>query len=331
LLGAVSVVVAAVVAFAVVGDDDSAPAATGDVAFELVRMDGAFESAGTLRAATTVEAYHSLWDMAGLEAERPEVDLDANVVVSITIPDDACPPELAGFDREGDTITPVFVEPTGVDCPEPYLPKTFIVALARVSLGPSFRLFLPGQEIYGFGDSSTVVHLDGPPPPPACRKVESFAEQLDETGITVDYEPSTSPAELLDEDALALRGVLTGGFASTTIEDVDGLEDTWVAYEVEVEEWLFLGRPMADLPQRQYVALDVSEAISIDEHAEVARAAAGTPVVAVAYLMPVPPGYVVAGEEGLVTACDAGPLLGRVGFQGEWAEIDTLDDLADAL
>ena len=42
-------------------------------------------------------------------------------------------------------------------------------------------------------------------------------------------------------------------------------------------------------------------------------------------------GGLVPQIEGLVTACDAPPLLGAVGFQGSWATIDSLDELLEQL
>lgn len=101
-----------------------------------------------------------LWADAGQPPPAPEVDLEDQLVLSITIPDDACPPELVGFDRREEpvdgpadiVIEPVFVEPPGV-CNRPLIPKTFVVAVDWESVGDDFWLFLPGQPLYGFDDS----------------------------------------------------------------------------------------------------------------------------------------------------------------------------------
>lgn len=145
------------------GDATASP--PGPVTFEVLEMassDG--QRMGTLRAATDQDALDRLWADTGTNSPTPTVDLARQVVVSITIPDDACPPKLDGFDRRGTTLEPRFVEPAPA-CNEPLIPKTYVVALDWASTGPSFRLFLPGQPTYDFDDTSLIVTrpLTNPP------------------------------------------------------------------------------------------------------------------------------------------------------------------------
>jgi hypothetical protein len=300
-----------------------------EVTFELLAMGEAVEPMGMVRSATTDAGYESLWASAGLGGDVPEVDLDDQVVVSITIPDDACPPELTGFHRELDTIMPLFVEPSG-GCDAPLIPKTFVVAIDRAPFEEGFRLLLEGQEPYGYGHTSTVVRFDGPPPTPSCSTIESFSERILDVGIDYDYEPTDSPAVLLEPGVVAFRGVLTGGYTSFEQDYGDGSPaSTRVGFEVEVTERLFVGSEVSPPGEREMATIEVG----LDEvpFIDVAAASAGVPVVVVAAPFPPEQPRLFAMLEGFITACEGGPLLGRTGFQGEWVDIDSLDELADAL
>lgn len=147
------------------GGGDTTASLSDPVTFEVLRMassDG--QRMGTLRAATDQDALDRLWADTGTKGPPPTVDLATQVVVSITIPDDACPPKLDGFDRRGTALEPRFVEPTTV-CEQPLIQKTFVVTIDWASTGPSFRLFLPGQPIYDFGDASLTVTRPVTSPP----------------------------------------------------------------------------------------------------------------------------------------------------------------------
>src|SRR5690606_41784100 len=87
---------------------------------------------------------------------------------------------------------------------------------------PGCRLPLPGEPVYVLRDPSPVARFDGPPPAASCGVIESFAEQLHRPGIDYDYQPSSSPQELVGPDSISLRGHLTGGFASTAGSDESG-------------------------------------------------------------------------------------------------------------
>lgn len=124
------------------------------VTFEVLAVtDGSdLNSLGVLRAAGSPTQLAGLWEVAGAAEAVPAVDFGEQVVVSITIPDDACPPTLEAFDRDGSTVTPRFVEPGG-GCDGPLIPRTFVVALDRSTTGPEFRLLLPAQPQAELGET----------------------------------------------------------------------------------------------------------------------------------------------------------------------------------
>lgn len=176
---AVLVMVAGTVAVAGNLDDDSplvaGPASgTSPVTFEVLTIAQASDQMGKLRSATTAGEYVNLWKSANTSDPRPEVDFHEQVVVSITIPDDACPPELTAFERAGDVITPTFVEPTR-GCDLPLIPKTYVVALDRASVEPAFTLRLPADDIYGFAEQRLRVELGGEGDLPTVWAQQPFA------------------------------------------------------------------------------------------------------------------------------------------------------------
>lgn len=136
------------------------PTPSTEVAFEVLAMAQASEPMGTLRAAVDPAGLDALWAGIGFAGDPPAVDLAQSVVVSMTIPDDACPPTLTAFDRDGSVLTPVFVEPTD-GCFAPLIPKTFVVAIARSSVEPRFTLRLPGWNSVtdGFGEQRLDVEI----------------------------------------------------------------------------------------------------------------------------------------------------------------------------
>lgn len=129
--------------------------------FELLDLrEGAAFDMGTLRSAVDADELAQLWSDAGFADEAPVVDFGQWVVVSITIPDDACPPRLSDFTRDGDVWTPVFVEPSG-GCVEPLIPKTYVVAINRSEATPGFTLHLEADSTFGFDDQ--LLEIDVPP------------------------------------------------------------------------------------------------------------------------------------------------------------------------
>jgi hypothetical protein len=119
---------------------------------------------GTLRSAVDADELAQLWSDAGFADEPPEIDFDRWIVVSITIPDDACPPTLTDFTRDGDVWTPAFVETADV-CNQPLIPKTYVVAINRAEAGSGFTLHLPGQPTYDFPDQDLRVDVPATSPP----------------------------------------------------------------------------------------------------------------------------------------------------------------------
>jgi hypothetical protein len=74
------------------------------------------------------------------------------------------------------------------------------------------------------------------PGPPSCSSIEAFAAQLVDVGITYDYEPSRSPAELAERVDVVMRGQLTGDVIDQPrASDAD---DPYVGYEIMVDEVL---------------------------------------------------------------------------------------------
>lgn len=342
---ALVVLVGAVAVLAQRNDEGATPVASGrptdpgPVTFEVMSVAEAQEPMGTLRAATDTAALDELWAASGGVGVVPSVDLATDVVVSITIPDDACPPELTRFDRDGDTITPVFVEPTEM-CTDPLIPKTFVVAIDRASVEPAFTLRLPADEAYGFGEQALRVELgDTPtsdptqtpattmttlePSEPSCQAIEAFATSLVETGITYDYEATDSPEELFERSEEVIVGTLTGQTElRETGPDVPGLE-RWIGYEVTIDS--LLKQTSGNLIDGRFTVWTPHYG---DREEAAARAldAAGALVVVFAYVHPAL--GLQASVEGIMTACPGGPLIGQhVSSQGDWPTIATLDEL----
>ena len=133
----------------------------GGPTFEVLAVIDATEPMGTLRSAVDQEELVELWSATDGVGPAPVVDLEQWVVVSMTIPDDDCPPELTRFESEWMVFTPVFTEPLGA-CRLPLIPKTFVAALDRATLAPSFVLRLPGDEVYGYDEQQLRVEVRSP-------------------------------------------------------------------------------------------------------------------------------------------------------------------------
>jgi hypothetical protein len=166
-LGAAVVVLGVILGWSALDDDGESIVATGPraagpsgpVAFEVLEQRPAVgDRMGQLRAATTDAELAQLWSGIGFTGEPPTVDFDDRVVVSVTIPDDACPPELVSFARMGEVITPEFQEPAR-GCNEPLIPKTYLAAIERDSVSPAFVLRLPADSLYDFDEQRLRVEL----------------------------------------------------------------------------------------------------------------------------------------------------------------------------
>ena len=161
---AVVVFVAALAGVVLAVDRDSPQAVTtgptegavdaNPVTFEVLSVsEGYLNALGVLRAASSAAQLSGLWEAAGATEPVPTIHFDEQVVVSITIPDDTCPPTLEAFDRGASSVGPRFVESSGRCDDLLVIPRTYVVALDRSTTGPEFRLTLPGQHEYEFGDT----------------------------------------------------------------------------------------------------------------------------------------------------------------------------------
>ena len=143
----------------VIDGSTTTPAPTGPVAFDVLSVaQGSQNTQSSLQSVLDQTQLDQLWVIDGLAGQVPDVDFDRQSVVSMTIPDDACPPTLDGFDREGSTLRPRFVEPPG-PCIQPLLSRTYIVALDWASTGPAYRVSLPGRPGLG-SDQPTYLDVD---------------------------------------------------------------------------------------------------------------------------------------------------------------------------
>lgn len=175
LAAAAVVLVAALVGVGIAvgsGDDGSEPVIAEqppatlmpgeEVAFEVlgVLVTGA-NRIGLLESAQTPAELSRMWAAGTPESGSPvpEVDFDQQVVVGITIADDACPPDLASFRHEGTTISPRFVEADQV-CEQPLIPKTFLVALDWDTTGDEFLLLVNGLRPEDDQETLLVVRGD---------------------------------------------------------------------------------------------------------------------------------------------------------------------------
>jgi hypothetical protein len=141
------------------GPSGDGPADGEDIGFEVVRVAEGSDRMGMLRSATTGPELDRLWSDAGLPGAPLAADFfDRWLVVSITIPDDACPPELTRFEVRDGTLTPVFSE-VARECDEPLIPKTFVVAIERAAVAPQFTLRLPADDVYGFAEQRLLVDV----------------------------------------------------------------------------------------------------------------------------------------------------------------------------
>jgi hypothetical protein len=162
---------------------------------------------------------------------------------------------------------------------------------------------------------------------PACDRIEAFAARMTDIGIAYDYEPSTSPADLAAQVDVVATGTLTGGVGGLAA-GASPVGDAYVAYEVAVDEVL-RGDP-ASVGDTLWAAIAYAPGAGDVEDFR-AAVAAGTPVAVfgweatpeLAELADVVPSV----EEGFVTACEDGPLLGWAGSSGSWADLVTLDDV----
>jgi hypothetical protein len=118
----------------VAGPAISSTDTTSPPAFAVLAVQQADEQSGMLRAATDTASLLALWEKAGLGGAPPAVDFDRWVVVSMTIPDDACPATLTSFEREDGPCMQLRD-----------LLETFVVSIDPSTVGPMFTVRLPAR------------------------------------------------------------------------------------------------------------------------------------------------------------------------------------------
>src|SRR5690606_8603827 len=97
------------------------------------------------------------------------------VVVSFAVADDNCFDPLAGFQVDGATLTPVRAFPPA--CESPLLTTTYVVAVDREAVRPSFVLRLPADEPF-HEEAQLEVTVDAESPPPSVVGTEPAPEAV---------------------------------------------------------------------------------------------------------------------------------------------------------
>lgn len=166
-------------------------------------------------------------------------------------------------------------------------------------------------------DAATGVATD-----PTCEEVEAFADALVDTGITYDYQPSQSPAELASLTDAVFGGRLTGRTTTTELTAAEGdlHARPFVGYEVEITR-VVKGGPGLQEAARVNVFVDHGGMQHRSNGSEDA-VAPGASVAVLAFEHEELDGL-TASIEGFMTSCAAGPLMGWTGDQGEWASLQT--------
>ncbi len=175
-----------------------------NVPFELLDVRPATRPMGTLRSAVNPEQLAVLWG----DAAAPDVDLRRWIVVSVVIPNNACPPALAGFDQLADNeLTPRFAS-FEEGCDDPLIPKEYIAAIDRVAVGAGFTLHLAADPPY-FADE---------------QRLEVLVPRTDPPAALVDEQPLLGEAEVFDAPApgRATSVLLADGTPVWIVRHLDG-------------------------------------------------------------------------------------------------------------
>jgi hypothetical protein len=93
-------------------------------------------------------ALEQLWGRVRADGSAPRIDFATEVVVAMTIPDDACPPKLTEMVVHDRVVVPTFVEPR-VACDQPLIARCFVVAVERASIPTGTVVNLPGDPTVG--------------------------------------------------------------------------------------------------------------------------------------------------------------------------------------
>lgn len=164
----------------------------------------------------------------------------------------------------------------------------------------------------------------------SCEEIEAFAAVLGETGIMYDYTASDSPADLADGADAVFSGHLTGNvaFDSHSVPE-DPHPWTFTGFEITVDRTATT-TSVVQPGDTTTVFVEYGAGAQVTEDQFRAAATASTPVVVLAGHHEALGELTAFMTEGFMTACPDGPLLRRFGTQGDWAGIDSLDDVIDA-
>jgi hypothetical protein len=98
-------------------------------------------------------ALEQLWAEVRAEGSAPHIDFATDLVLAMTIPDDACPPKLTEMVVHDGVVVPMFVEPRVV-CDQPLIARCFVVAIERASIPTGTVVSLPGDPTVGQSTAS---------------------------------------------------------------------------------------------------------------------------------------------------------------------------------
>jgi hypothetical protein len=180
----------------------SVPVDPSEVRFEELGVRPSQLPIGQLKSAQSATDLARLWREAGKKTPLPAVDFDEQVVVAMTIADDACPPTLTAFVRNAEIVEPRFVEPQDV-CEQPLVARTFVAALDWSTTGDHFLLVVRDPDSEG-GDASIEVTRD--------TAADEGGKGKDESDGAEGGDPAPGVTAALDMDATAVPvgGTLTG-------------------------------------------------------------------------------------------------------------------------
>lgn len=232
------------------------------VGFEVLG-DGAATDAeiGSLASAQTPEELSALWRRSMRDLPEPEVDLDRQVVVSLTIDAEECPGTLIGFKREDASITPRFLIP-GDQCEQPILPTTYVVASDWASVGDEFT-FILRTEVDGDDQEDTLVVTRRDP----GATTTSTAAPLATTTTTVPPATTTTTASSSPADLTAQLDLPTTTVASDgeIAGDVVVVNDTGKPIVVTTCGGYFLARLANDAYTQEVVRPGCASSYTIPE------------------------------------------------------------------
>ncbi|MCB0972745.1 MAG: hypothetical protein KDA97_14665, partial [Acidimicrobiales bacterium] len=188
---------------------------TGPVGFDVLNVGdaGRLPPWGKATVARTSGEVAQMWADAGLDAPSPRIDPDEQVVIAMTIADDACPPTLEGFVRDGTTIEPLFVDREEA-CEEPLLGHTYLVAIDWATVGDAFTFRLPAQPLADLPEVKREVERL-----PAEPAVE-VSWELDETTPAAG-DPLSGTVTVENRSGAPIEGTTCGDFFAVRLRGPD--------------------------------------------------------------------------------------------------------------